>query len=148
VITADTNVLIYLWDSYTADKLAVAQLVARTLIERSGPLSLQVIGETQNVLSRKLRQPAWQAAQNARYLLSAFPVFRASDDNASESLTLMAAGRMSYWDGMLVTAARDAGCRVMLSEDMRDGARFGDLEILNPFGERGPSERLKALLSA
>jgi len=147
VITADTNVLIYLWDNHAADKMGVAQLVVRALIERSGPLGLQVIGETQNVLSRKLRQPAWQAAQNARYLLSAFAIFRGSEDNASESLTLMAAGRMSYWDGMLVTAARDAGCHVMLSEDMHDGARFGDLEILNPFGARGPSERLKALLS-
>jgi predicted nucleic acid-binding protein len=148
VITADTNVLIYLWDNHAADKLAVAQLVVRTLVERSGPLSLQVIGETQNVLSRKLRQPNWQAAQNARYLLTAFPIFRATEDNASESLTLMSAGRIGYWDGMLVTAARDAGCRVMLSEDMHDGARFGDLEVLNPFGDRGPSERLKALLAA
>jgi predicted nucleic acid-binding protein len=148
VITADTNVLIYLWDNYAADKLAVAQLVARTLIERSDPLSLQVIGETQNVLTRKLRQPAQQAAESARHLLNAFAMFRASEENASESLTLMAAGRLSYWDAMLVTAARDAGCSVMLSEDMHDGARFGSLEILNPFGARGPSERLKALLAA
>ncbi len=148
MITADTNVLIYLWDNYAADKTAVARLVVSTLIERSGPLALQVIGETQNFLGRKLRQPAWQAAQNARYLLTTFSIFSASEANASESLTLMAAGRLSYWDGMLVTAARDAGCRVMLSEDMQDGARFADLEILNPFGVGGPSERLKALLAA
>jgi predicted nucleic acid-binding protein len=55
---------------------------------------------------------------------------------------------MSYRHGMLVTAARDAGCRIMLSEDTRRGARFGDLEILGPFGAREPSERLKALLAA
>jgi hypothetical protein len=36
----------------------------------------------------------------------------------------------------------------MLSEDMHDGARFGDLEIFNPFGPAGPSDRMKALLSA
>jgi predicted nucleic acid-binding protein len=148
VITADTSVLIYLWDNFSAHKTAVAQLVVRTLIDRAGPLALQVIGETQNVLCRKLRQPAWQAAQNARYLLTTFSICRATEDNAGESLTLMAAGRMSYWDAMLVTAARDVGCRVMLSEDMQDGARLGDLEILNPFGASGPSERLKALLAA
>jgi predicted nucleic acid-binding protein len=50
---------------------------------------------------------------------------------------------MSFWDGMLVTAALDADCT--LSQDTRDGARFGDLEILNPLGARGPSQRLKAL---
>jgi predicted nucleic acid-binding protein len=148
VITADTNVLIYLWDNHAPDKTAVAQLVASTLVDRSGRLGLQVIGETQKVLLRKLRQPAWQAAQNARNLLVSFDIFRASEVNASEAMTMMAAGRLSYWDGLLVTAARDAGCRVMLSEDMHDGARFGDLEIVNPFGPAGPSDRMKALLAA
>jgi predicted nucleic acid-binding protein len=148
VITADTNVLIYLWDNHAPDKTAIAQLVASTLVDRAGRLGLQVIGETQNVLLRKLRQPAWQAAQNARNLLVSFDVFRASEINASEALTMMAAGRLSYWDGLLVTAARDAGCRVMLSEDMHDGARFGGLEIVNPFGPAGPSDRMKALLAA
>jgi predicted nucleic acid-binding protein len=148
VITADTNVLIYLWDNRAPTKMEVSKGIASLLAARSAPLALQVIGEIQNVLLRKLRQPPWQAAQNARNLLSAYGSFRASEDNASESLILMAAGRMSYWDGMLVTAARDAGCRVMLSEDMHDGARFGDLEIVNPFGPTGPSDRMKALLSA
>jgi predicted nucleic acid-binding protein len=104
--------------------------------------------EIHNVLTRKLRQPAWQAAHNARYLLSTFAFFRASEDNAGEPLTLLATSRMSYWDGVLVSAARDAGCPVMLSEDRREGARYGDLEVVNPFGERGPSRRPRASLAA
>jgi predicted nucleic acid-binding protein len=147
LITADTNVFVYLWDRDAPEKTAVARLVTGLLAARSGLLALQVIGETQNVLRRKLRQPPWLAAQNARNLLIAFDSFSASEANASESLTLMAAGRLSYWDAMLVTAARDAGCRLMLSEDMQDGAQFGDLEIVNPFGKTGPSERFQALLT-
>jgi predicted nucleic acid-binding protein len=148
LITADTNVLVYLWDNQASPKMDVAMQVAAFLAARSWPLALQVIGETQNVLRRKLRQPPWQAAQNARNLLIAFPSFQASVANAAESLTLMAAGRLSYWDAMIVTAARDAGCDVLLTEDMHDGARYGDLEIVNPFGVAGPSDRMKALLSA
>ena len=148
MITADTNVLIYLWDNQAPAKMDVATQVAALLAARSWPLALQVIGETQNVLRRKLRQPPWQAAQNARNLLITFPSFQASAANAAESLTLMAAGRLSYWDAMLATAARDAGCDMLLTEDMHDGARFGSLEIVNPFGPTGPSDRMKALLSA
>jgi predicted nucleic acid-binding protein len=148
VITADTNVLIYLWDCHAPNKTAVAQLALAALVDRAGPIGLQVVGETQNVLQRKLRQPPWQAAQNARNLLVSFDIFRATETNSDEALTMMAAGRLSYWDGMLVTAARDAGCRIMLSEDMHDGARFGELEIVNPFGLAGPSDRMKALLAA
>ena len=148
MITADTNVLVYLWDNGAPLKMRVASQVAAFLAARSWPLALQVIGETQNVLLRKLRQPPWQAAQNARNLLTAYPSFQASVTNAAESLTLMAAGRLGYWDAMLVTAARDAGCSVLLSEDMQDGARHGALEIVNPFGGAGPSERLQALFSA
>lgn len=147
MITADTNVLVYLWDHDAPAKMEVARLVVSVLAERSGRLGLQVIGETQNVLRRKLRQPPWEAAQNARNLLVAFDSFVASEANASEALALMATGRLSYWDALLVTAARDAGCRTMLSEDMHDGARFGDLEIVNPFAAEGPSARLTALLA-
>ena len=146
MITADTNVLVYLWDNDAPEKLEVAKAVTGGLFSRAAPLALQVIGETQNVLRRKLGQPPWQAAQNARNLLVAFDIFAASEVNAAESLTLMAAGRLSYWDAMLVTAARDAGCTTLLSEDMHDGARFGDLEIVNPF-QHAAAGRLQALLS-
>jgi predicted nucleic acid-binding protein len=147
LITADTNVLVYLWDNHAPAKTAVATQVTAFLAARTWPLGLQVIGETQNVLRRKLRQPAWQAAQNARNLLIAFPSFQASVGNAAESLTLMAAGRLSYWDALLVTAARDAGCLVLLTEDLQDGAQFGSLEIVNPFAAGGSSDRLKALMA-
>ena len=148
MITVDTNVLIYLWDNDAPDKMEIARTVAAALHQRSAPLALQVIGETQNVLRRKLTQPPWQAAQNARYLLTAFDTFLASEANAAESLTLMAAGRMSYWDAMLVTAARDAGCTVLLSEDMQDGARLDALEIVDPFKASTSGDRLHQLLSA
>jgi predicted nucleic acid-binding protein len=106
-----------------------------------------VIGEVQNVLRRKLRQPPWEAAQNARNLLAVFDTFRASEANASEALALMATGRMNYWDALLITAARDAGCTAFLTEDLSDGTRLGSIEIVNPFGANGPSDRARALLN-
>jgi predicted nucleic acid-binding protein len=101
------------------------------------------------VLRRKLRYSPSDAAARARIILRVFDVFAASEPNANEALSAVERGASSYWDALLAIAARDAGCRVMLSEDMQDGARFGALEIVNPFGPGGaPSARLQALLAA
>ena len=148
MITADTNVFVHLWDTVTPGKQRTAQAAIAHVQGQDGPVGLQVVGELQNILRRKLRQSPAQAAARARLLLSVFSNFRASETNVDEALTLMERGALSYWDALLVTAARDAGCRVMLSEDMQDGARFGELEIVNPFGPAGaPSARLRALLT-
>jgi hypothetical protein len=37
------------------------------------------------------------------------------------------------WDALVVQAALDARCDVLLTEDLQHGRRFGDLEISNPF---------------
>jgi predicted nucleic acid-binding protein len=147
VITIDTNVLICLWDGADPGKQAVAQSVVAKLSPAGAPLALQVIGETQNVLRRKLKQPPWAAAQNARNLLVAFNIFVANEANAAEALSLMAAGRVSYWDGLLLTAARDAGCTTLLTEDLQEGFRLGTLQVASPFKDGGPSPALQALLN-
>jgi predicted nucleic acid-binding protein len=148
MMTADTNIFIYSWDSRFPGKATVAQEVGDRLKQRESAIGLQVVGEVQHVLSRKFRQPPWEAAQNARNLLASFGTFAPVRQNAEEALSLMAAGRFQYWDALLLTAARDAGCTVFFSEDMGDGTRLGALEVVNPFGPDGMSERARALLGA
>jgi len=148
MITADSNVFVYLWDSGEPKKMAIAQRVTTAMAAADEVIiGLQVIGEVQNVLTRKLRQTPWEAAQNARNILTTFDTFRATEANANEALALMATGRMAYWDALLVTAARDAGCTVFLTEDMSDGMRHGSMEIINPFGPDGPSPRVRQILA-
>jgi predicted nucleic acid-binding protein len=48
-----------------------------------------------------------------------------------------AAGRASYWDALLVATAAEAGCTIILTEDMSDGAILGGLRIHNPFAAAG-----------
>jgi predicted nucleic acid-binding protein len=57
------------------------------------------------------------------------------------------AGRASYWDALLVATAAEAGCELILSEDMADGTRLSGVEIHNPFGAAsGLTARTRALL--
>jgi predicted nucleic acid-binding protein len=44
---------------------------------------------------------------------------------------------MSYWAALLVACAREAGCRVILTEDMTDGANLGGVLVHNPFSASG-----------
>ena len=51
----------------------------------------------------------------------------------TRGLELHQAHSVSVWDGLIVQAALDAGCDVLLSEDLQHGRRFGSLEVANPF---------------
>ncbi len=147
MMTLDTNILVYVSDDGEAAKQRVAKQVVRVLSERRQPLGLQVIGELQNALRRKLKQPPWTAAQNARNALHAFDIFPPSEAGAEEALTLMASGRLNYWDALLIASARSAGVTTMFSEDMQDGQRWGVVEIINPFTpDGGLSARARELL--
>ncbi len=40
---------------------------------------------------------------------------------------------LSFWDALIISAAQMANCRYLLSEDMQDGLKIGQLEIISPF---------------
>lgn len=39
----------------------------------------------------------------------------------------------SFWDALIVAAARAAGCGYLLTEDLQNGQVLDDLRIVNPF---------------
>ena len=41
--------------------------------------------------------------------------------------------KLSFRDAMLWATARQAGCSVIVSEDMQQGRRLGGVEFVNPF---------------
>jgi predicted nucleic acid-binding protein len=41
--------------------------------------------------------------------------------------------RFSYWDALVIRMAKQAGCRVLLSEDMQHSRDFDGVKIVNPF---------------
>ena len=147
MISLDTNILVYVSDDDEPSKQVVAGQLLTALSERRHPLGLQVIGELANVLRRKLGHPPWAAAQHARNILHAFDIFLASETAAEDALSLMASGRLSYWDALLLSSARESGVKVLLSEDMQDGFKFGTIEVVNPFApDGGLSARARELL--
>jgi predicted nucleic acid-binding protein len=147
MISADTNLFVYASDRRDLAKRETADAIIEAMHEAGAIVGLQVIGELQNALRKRIRIAPWTAYQAAHNLLIRFPTF-AYDDKAVESaLGEATVGRLSYWDALLLAAADAAGVTVMISEDMRDGLRFRGLEVVNPFGAAGPSDRIRHLLA-
>lgn len=54
--------------------------------------------------------------------------------------------QLGIWDAVIVSAAAEADCNLLLSEDMQDGFIWQGVTIANPFA-RSKHPLLKALLS-
>lgn len=146
-MTADTNVLIHAFDPRDMRKQQVARAIVNALASGDGALGLQCVGEFQNVLRRKLKLPGWEAAQHARNLLATFATFPPSVTASTAALADLAVGRGSYFDRLLIYSAGEVGCTAMISEDAQGSVAIGGVEIVNPFGDTGVSERARELLN-
>ena len=147
MITADSNIFVYIVDPRDPLKQATAEKVVSGLEDAEGLIALQVVGEFQNVVTRKLKMPRSVAAPLALAILNSFDTFPASKSAARVALGEVGAGRLSYWDALMLASAAEAGCTVMLSEDIQDGATLFGLEIVNPFAIGGVSARAAELLA-
>ena len=41
--------------------------------------------------------------------------------------------KISWWDALIVSAAQVSNCRYLLSEDLREDQKLGDVLVINPF---------------
>ncbi|MGN6374005.1 MAG: PIN domain-containing protein [Sphingomonas sp.] len=69
---------------------------------------------------------------------------------ASETRTALAAADLvvdhglQFWDALIMTAAAEAGCALLLSEDLQHGFVVRGLTVVNPFADV-PHPKLAAL---
>ena len=48
-------------------------------------------------------------------------------------MDLVATHQMSTWDAAMFAASADAGCRLLLSEDLQEGFTWSGVTAVNPF---------------
>lgn len=144
--TLDTNILIYSVDRRVAWKQDVALDIIKRARLLDCWLTLQAVSEFYSVATRKRFVDMQRAAELAGAWLSIFPTASAVLGTVRKALPTAAAGRLSYWDALLVATAAEAGCAAILSEDMGDGMRIEGVEIINPFTPEGLSPRAARLL--
>jgi predicted nucleic acid-binding protein len=141
----DTNVLVYA-EGINGDPKKKA---AWTLIEKlpeDTVIPVQALGELFQVLVRKAGRAPSDARTAVLAWSDAFPLVETSA-SALLDATDLAARQFSLWDAVILAAAAEANCRVLLSEDMQEGVDWRGVTIVNPFA-RTRHPLLDALLSA
>jgi predicted nucleic acid-binding protein len=132
----DTNIFIYSLDHASPQKAATAKsLIREAQASHNGVISYQVVQEFFNVALRRF-DPPMTTSEAEQYLATVFrPLLAVHSSTAlySEALRLHGNGRLSWYDALIVSAAQQSGCKLLLTEDLQHGRSFGNLRIENPF---------------
>jgi predicted nucleic acid-binding protein len=132
-VFVDSNVFLYALDEADPIKQQAAQTWRSELWKtRLGRISFQVLSEFYvNVLRIKSKAKE-EARAEVRDLLSWNPIVMES--------SLLEAGwkiqdryQMSYWDALIVAAAKAASCGYLLTEDLKAGQKLDGIEVVSPF---------------
>jgi len=134
-VFVDTNVLVYARDrSQGAKHRAAWEWMTNLWQTRAGRLSHQVLAEYYVTVTAKLKpgMPAAAARDDVRALRTWHPT-GVSTATLERAWELQDRHQLSWWDALIVASAITADCRTLLTEDLQDGQRFGDLEVVSPF---------------
>lgn len=139
-VFVDTNVLVYLRDSRTPEKQArCAEWMSFLWESRAGRLSAQILQEYYVTVTGKLDpgMPAEEARDDVMALATWSP--RSIDLDLVESAwEVQDRWGFSFWDGLIVAAAKALMCTVLLTEDLSHGQNLGGLRVVSPFEELPP----------
>jgi predicted nucleic acid-binding protein len=132
----DTNIIVHAFGQSFPEKARIAQrLVADGAADKQAIISYQVVQEFINVALRGFRLTIPKADLESFVLTALFPMMAISSSPSLvvEGLRLQGANQLAWYDSLIVAAALQGGCKVLYTEDMQHGRRFGDLVIQNPF---------------
>jgi predicted nucleic acid-binding protein len=132
-VFVDSNVFLYALDDADRKKQQAARSWRAELWKsRRGRVSFQVLGEF--YVNAVRMQPAARDEVRAevRDLLAWHPVL-ADGVLLEQGWKIQDRYQFSYWDALIVAAAKVSACHYLLSEDLQSGQKLEGIEVVNPF---------------
>ncbi len=132
-IAVDSNIILYAEGLGDPTKGEIARSILKQLPLAQSIIPIQALGEVHHNLTRKGRWPrerANEAVEAWRNVLTALPT---SVEAFAASLRLSRQHGLQIWDAVIVSVSVEAGCQLLLSEDMQSGFTWNGLSIGNPF---------------
>jgi predicted nucleic acid-binding protein len=96
-------------------------------------VSTHILQELVVNLRRKTRQPL--DAKAIRDIITdylSWHVVANDGDSILEALDVQERYQISFWDALVIQAARVSGAEVLYSEDLSDGQLYGSVQVINP----------------
>jgi predicted nucleic acid-binding protein len=129
----DTNILIYTDDkAFPAKQRRAVEVVAELRRERTGVVSMQVLQEYFVAATRKLHVEAGVARRKIE-IFAQFDLAKLEVADLLSAVDLHRLHGISFWDSLILRAATQTGCSVLLTENMQDARSFDGIRIVNPF---------------
>lgn len=135
LVFVDTNVLVYVRDSTEPEKQkSSAEWMGALWETRRGRLSVQVLQEYYVSVTAKL-DPGLdpEEARNDVSALRAWSPLDPDLDFIEDAWAVEDRYGFSFWDAMIIAAARRLGCATLLTEDLQDGQELGGVVVRSPF---------------
>ena len=136
-VFVDTNVFLYALDGADPQKQAAARAWREALWQSGlGRTSYQVLQEFYSDVAQKWPDQRDRARDEIRDLLSWRPV--AANSNILEyGWRLQDRYSISFWDALIVAAAKALACPYLLTEDLQTGQDLDGVKVISPF-KTGP----------
>ncbi len=139
----DSNILVYAHDRGAGVRHQKAKaLVEQRWQERTGVLSTQVVQEFYVNVRRKAAKPV--EPDEARRLVEDYlhwEVIVNDGNTILGALDLEQRYGVSFWDALILQAAKTAKVKTVISEDLSHGQLYDQVEVVNPFVVVRPAER-------
>ena len=132
----DTNIFLYSFDLRFPSKAARAnELIRQAHASGNGVVSFQVVQEFFNVALKKssTKMPYDGAQRYLAEVLGPLVAVQSTQELYAVAIRLYDRYRFSWYDSVIVAAAMEAGCSVLLTEDLQDSMQVEGLRIENPF---------------
>lgn len=134
----DTNVIVYAYDVTAGEKRQRAEaLLGRLWDDGTGIISVQVLQELFVALTRKV--PSRIDLAEARGIVAAMATWQTVEPTRLDVLGATDAAerwRISFWDAMILVAARRGGAEILWTEDLNEGQDYDGVVARNPFHDR------------
>jgi predicted nucleic acid-binding protein len=134
-IALDTNVMAYAEGTNGAAMRDRALKLIQRIPAEAVVLPVQTLGELFNVLVRKARRRPARAQAAVLSWRDAYPTAETSIAVMVNATDLAAKHGLTIWDSVVLAAAAEAGCRLLLSNDLQEGFTWRGVTVTNPFAQ-------------
>lgn len=132
-VFVDTNFLIYLFSEDDIRKKAhCTQLINKLRDKVALVWSTQVMQEFYRAMTVKHDVPP-QEVKNILQLFDDFELVINNKETINTAIDIQTLNKISFWDSLVISAASQAKCATILTEDLNSGQLIQGVYLQNPF---------------
>ena len=129
----DTNVLVYTQNDLEKEKQQICRSVLNQIIKKNNlVISTQIIQEYYNVSTLKLGLDKHFVKSTINHF-DFHETILLKPNLILQAIDIQIVNQLSFWDSLVISAAKSANCTTILTEDLNDGQSIEGIKIQSPF---------------